>query len=150
MHEDELRSTFDQLHARQPLPSGLRAEDIVQRGHRVRRRRRQLAVAGTSLTTGAVAVLVMLLAPGHAPQQIGPANVNHPAVTSDPTVTSDPGPQRTTPPTRPWTTSGLTTPRTEPTGTGSRRPNPSTSSSAHGPAGTTAPGGTPSTAQLTG
>ncbi|WP_235783740.1 hypothetical protein [Amycolatopsis orientalis] len=54
-------------------PLGIRAADIIERGGRIRRRRKRLAVAGSSLATAAVIVLGAVAVGGRAGE--GPAPV---------------------------------------------------------------------------
>jgi hypothetical protein len=85
VRDDDLKTLFNRLQSDQP-PTGIRASDLIGRGHRVRRRRKAAAAVGGSLAAVAVAVAVLFWH-GAGPQPpipgpVGPAN--RPASTGTP------------------------------------------------------------------
>jgi hypothetical protein len=56
VHDDDLKTLFSRVQSDQP-PTGIRAHDLIHRGHRIRRRRKAAAVIGGSLAAASVVVL---------------------------------------------------------------------------------------------
>lgn len=78
--EDELRATFDALHAQGTPARPFEAADIIHRGTRKRQAHRTWAVLGTGFATAAAVVTALLLLPKAAPEPVRPAEP--PAVTT--------------------------------------------------------------------
>ena len=58
--DDEIKAIFADVGAGQGPPLGIDAHDIIERGAKIRRRRKRLAVLGTSATTAAAIVAIAL------------------------------------------------------------------------------------------
>ena len=100
MDEDELRGAFVRISEQQPPSLRISAEDILGKGRRIRRRRRQLSVVASGAAVAVVAVAGLLVAAGHGTEQ-GPAVIS-PAEPEKPSTTPSAG--RTTIPATPPTT----------------------------------------------
>ncbi|TWP47444.1 hypothetical protein FKR81_32570 [Lentzea tibetensis] len=95
MREDDLRATFDALHAKGTPARPFEAADIIREGGRQRRAHRTWAVIGTGLATAAAVVAALLLLPSApAPEPVLPADPPTPSssFTVPPTPTAPPAP----------------------------------------------------------
>ena len=77
VREQDMRATFAALNARGAPPLAVTAEDLIECGDRVRRRRkRTLAAAGTGLAVAVVLAGVFLALPEHRdPANVTPARM---------------------------------------------------------------------------
>src|SRR4051794_25053680 len=66
MRDSQIRGLLARIESEQP-PLGIDVDDIMRHGHQVRRRRKLAGVAGSSLATVAVGVLVSFSIPLGAP-----------------------------------------------------------------------------------
>jgi hypothetical protein len=73
--DDEIKAIFADVGAGQGPPLGIDAHDIIERGAKIRRRRKRLAVLGTSATTAAAIVAIALASGQHTggPVPVQPA-----------------------------------------------------------------------------
>jgi hypothetical protein len=93
--DDEIKAIFADVGAGQGPPLGIDAHDIIERGAKIRRRRKRLAVLGASATT-AVAIVAIALASGEhtgGPVPVQPAG---PGISLE-TVPDTPSPGRPPP-----------------------------------------------------
>jgi hypothetical protein len=88
--DDDIKAIFADAGAGQGPPLGIDAHDIINRGVKIRRRRKRLAVLSTSVTTAAAIVAITLASGQHTggPVPVQPAG---PAISLE-TVPSTPSP----------------------------------------------------------
>ncbi|MFI5605708.1 hypothetical protein [Amycolatopsis sp. NPDC051903] len=116
MEDPDVRALFSHPPAGPPL--SLSASDVITRGSRIRRRRKRLAVAGSSMATALVLVLAGL-AVGHrgtaGPAPVEPAGPGLSTVAPVPSPSAAPGSSLPAAPPLPETTqSGTETPPRRP------------------------------------
>ncbi|WP_156051306.1 hypothetical protein [Allokutzneria albata] len=94
MREQDVRATFAALNAYGAPPLAVTAEDLIECGDQVRRRRkRTLAAAGTGLVVAVVLAGVFLALPGHrGPGQVTPARTSEPTSVVEELVPPQPVP----------------------------------------------------------
>lgn len=106
VREDDLRATFEALHAQGTPRRPFEAADIIRKATR---RRRTFAVVGSGLATAAAVVAAVLLPQAEpAPETIEPAQ---PQPTTTTSTTTSSTPLKTTKPTSPPQSSSETSSR---------------------------------------
>ncbi|WP_235096759.1 hypothetical protein [Amycolatopsis decaplanina] len=78
-------------------PLGIRAADIIERGGRIRRRRKRLAVAGSSLATAAVIVFGAIAVGGRGGEGTAPVQPAGPGLSTIAPTPVSPAPSESTP-----------------------------------------------------
>lgn len=78
-------------------PLGIRAADIIERGGRIRRRRKRLAVAGSSLATVAVIVFGAIAVGGRGGEGSAPVQPAGPGLSTISPASVSPSPSESTP-----------------------------------------------------
>jgi hypothetical protein len=94
VREDDLRATFDALHAKGVPARPFSAADVIREGNRQRRAHRMWAVGGTGVLTAAAVAALVFFIPGK-PEPVLPADP--PTVTVTPSTTPA-EPSSSTPP----------------------------------------------------
>ncbi|MBB5854527.1 hypothetical protein ACFQ05_14555 [Amycolatopsis umgeniensis] len=79
-------------------PLGIRAADIIERGGRIRRRRKRLAVAGSSLATAAVIVFGAVAVGGRGGEGTAPVQPAGPGLSTISPAPVTPAPSEVAPP----------------------------------------------------
>jgi len=116
--EDDVRAILSGAAGGSQPPMRLEATDVIERGGRVRRRRKRFAVAGTSAATAVVLAVAGFLA-GH---RAGPPEPVQPAGPGLSTIGTTSPPPPTTPTAVPATSIPPETPSAEPGQTRPRNP----------------------------
>lgn len=103
VREDDLRATFDALHAKGAPPRPFEAIDVIRLGQKHRRAHRVWAVVGTGVATAAAVVAALMLIPVQAPEPVLPANPPQLSTTPvpstvEPTSSTTPEPPTSSPP----------------------------------------------------
>ncbi|MFC9255523.1 hypothetical protein [Amycolatopsis thailandensis] len=78
--DEDIRGVLS--HGASGPPLGIRAADIIERGGRIRRRRKRFAVAGSSLATVAVIVLGAIAVGGHGGEGTAPVQPAGPGLST--------------------------------------------------------------------
>ncbi|WP_414936163.1 hypothetical protein [Amycolatopsis sp. cmx-11-51] len=95
--DEDIKSVLS--HGEGGPPLGIRAADIIEQGGRIRRRRKRLAVAGSSLATAAVIVLGAIAVGGRGGEGSAPVRPAGPGLsTISPAPVSPTPSEATTPP----------------------------------------------------
>ncbi|RSM65942.1 hypothetical protein DMH03_02020 [Amycolatopsis sp. WAC 01376] len=130
-------------------PLGIRAADIIEKGGRIRRRRKRLAVAGSSLATVAVIVFGAIAVGGRGGEGSAPVQPAGPGLSTIAPAPVSPAPSEETP--RPTVAPGepssapVTPPKHDQTRTTPKTPQPgrTTAVPPRGPTPTQGPSGPP-------